>query len=199
MILFENLLRKQAMIPKFVHFEDNDIKNICVTKWGEEGRLSLEKAYQIKELGGDFKEKTFGNFKELALFSSLNGGLSTKTMTNNESVFINSHFDTIQLPEGLKIVPHSMFRSSQGECVIIPSSVTEIDELTFYNARIKKLVLKGSNYINPNRYWSILTAQIKTLYVAPHLVDTYKQSTKWNSQAMQGYLGQVLPLTEYQD
>ena len=114
-----------------------------------------------------------------------------------KGAFESSIFGTISLPEGLTIVPKSMFRFSQGECVIIPSSVTVIDELSFHNARIKRLVLKGSDYINPNRYWSILAARIETLYVAPHLVDTYKQSTQWNSQAMQGYLGNILPLSEY--
>ncbi len=97
------------------------------------------------------------------------------------------------------MVPHSMFRYSQGECVIIPSSVTAIGVLSFNSARIKKLVLKGSNYIDTISYWGILYARIETLYVAPHLVDTYKQSTKWNSQAMQGYLGNILPLSEYQE
>nr|DAN27177.1 MAG TPA: hypothetical protein [Caudoviricetes sp.] len=90
-----------------------------------------------------------------------------------------------------------MFRYSQGECVIIPSSVIAIDELSFNSARIKKLVLKGNNYIDTIRYWGILAVRIDTLYVASHLVETYKQSTKWNRQAMQGYLGNILPLSEY--
>ena len=112
-------------------------------------------------------------------------------------MFKNTTFGTVELPEGLTIVPHSMFRFSQGENVIIPSSITVIDELSFYSARIKKLVLKGSNYIDIIKYWGILYARIDTLYVASHLVETYKQSTKWNSRAMQGYLGEILPLSEY--
>ena len=95
------------------------------------------------------------------------------------------------------MVPHSMFRYCQGECVVLPPSVIAIDELSFNNARIKNLVLKGSNYIETINYWGILYARIDTLYVAPHLVETYKQSTKWNSRAMQGYLGKILPLSEY--
>ena len=112
-------------------------------------------------------------------------------------MFKNTTFGTIELPEGLIIVSHSMFRFSQGENVIIPSSITVIDELSFNSARIKNLVLKGSNYIDTIKYWGILYARIDTLYVAPHLVETYKQSTKWNSRAMQGYLGKILPLSEY--
>nr|DAK43211.1 MAG TPA: hypothetical protein [Caudoviricetes sp.] len=95
------------------------------------------------------------------------------------------------------MVSNSMFRYSQGECVIIPSSIIAIDELSFYRAKIKNLVLKGNNYIDTIRYWGILSARIETLYVASHLVEKYKQSTKWNSQAMQGYLGKILPLSEY--
>ena len=97
------------------------------------------------------------------------------------------------------MVPHSMFRYCQGECVVLPPSVIAIDELSFNNARIKNLVLKGSNYIDIIKYWGILYARIDTLYVAPHLVEAYKHSSKRNSQAMQGYLGQVRPLSEYQE
>ena len=91
-----------------------------------------------------------------------------------------------------------MFRFSQGENVIIPSSVTAIDELSFNSARIKNLVFKGDTLIDKISYWGILYARIENLYVAPHLVETYKQSAEWNSQAMQGFLGKILPLSEYQ-
>ena len=135
-----------------------------------------------------FQNRTIKGFAELRYFTSLR---------NEREMFKNTTFGTIELPEGLTIVPHSMFRLSQGENVIIPSSITVIDELSFNSARIKNLVLKGSNYIDTIKYWGILYARIDTLYVAPHLVETYKQSTKWNSRAMQGYLGEILPLSEY--
>ena len=128
-------------------------------------------------------------FTELRYFTSLK---------NETEIFKNTTFGTIELPEGLIIVPHAMFRNSQGECVIIPSSVTVFDELFFHEARIKKVVLKGSNYIDVNSYWCILAARIETLYVAPHLVDTYKQSTQWKGENRYGYLGNILPLSEYQ-
>ena len=134
-------------------------------------------------------------FTELRYFTALK---NEKKPFGEKGAFENSTFGTIELPEGLIIIPNSMFRFSQGENVIIPSSVIAIDELSFNSARIKKLVLKGSNYIDAIRYWGILFARIDTLYVAPHLVDTYKQSTIWNSAAMQGYLGKILPLSEYQ-
>lgn len=175
MILFEKLLANVAKKPKFVHFEDEFIKNICVTKWGENGRLSLEKAYQIKELGLDFNGKTFGNFKELALFRSLKD--------DNKSVFMNSHFDTIQLPEGLKIIPHSMFRKSVGKQVIIPASVMSCSELVFNNAIIDKLVIMGDNLLVAARYWSLLGMKTKGIYVQAHLVEEYKKTTPWSSYA----------------
>ena len=139
-------------------------------------------------IGTKFQNRTIKGFAEFRYFTSLR---------NEKEIFKNTTFGTIELPEGLTIVPHSMFRFSQGENVIIPSSITVIDELSFNSARIKKLVLKGSNYIDIIKYWGILYARIDTLYVAPHLVETYKQSTKWNSRAMQGYLGEILPLSEY--
>ena len=101
------------------------------------------------------------------------------------------------LPEGLVDVPHSMFRGCKGKTVILPSTIIGIDELAFNNAHINNLVIKGDKYIDNIRYWGILFARFDTLYVAPHLVETYKQSAEWNSQAMQGFLGKILPLSEY--
>ena len=136
-----------------------------------------------------FANRTIKGFTELRYFTSLK---------NEREIFKNTTFGTIELPEGLGKVPHSMFRFSQGENVIIPSSVTAIDELSFNSARIKNLVFKGDTLIDKISYWGILYARIENLYVAPHLVETYKQSAEWNSQAMQGYLGKILPLSEYQ-
>lgn len=183
MILFEKLLANVAKKPKFVHFEDEFIKNICVTKWGEEGRLSIERAAQIKELGTDFKGKTFGNFKELMLFSSLNGNEMTRTLDENISAFMGSNFDTIQLPEGLKVIPHSMFSKSVGKQVIIPASVMSCSELVFNNAIIDKLVIMGDNLLEAARYWSLLDMKTKGIYVQAHLVEEYKKTTPWSNYA----------------
>lgn len=149
-------------------------------------KVTLNKNFN--PIGTIFANRTIKGFTELQYFTSLR---------KEEETFKSSTFGTIILPEGLTMVPHSMFRYCQGECVVLPPSVIAIDELSFNNARIKKLVLKGSNYIDIIKYWGILYARIDTLYVASHLVETYKQSTKWNSRAMQGYLGEILPLSEY--
>lgn len=145
-------------------------------------------------IGTKFQNLTIKGFTELRYFTALKNG---KRPYGKKGAFESSTFGTIELPEGLIMAPYSMFRFSQGECVIIPSSVTVFDELFFHEARIKKVVLKGSNYIDVNRYWCILAARIETLYVAPHLVDTYKQSTQWKGENRYGYLGNILPLSEY--
>ena len=150
--------------------------------------------YCFNPIGTKFTNRTIKGFTELRYFTDLK---NEKKPFGEKGAFERSIFGTISLPEGLTKVPNSMFRFSQGECVIIPSSVIVIDELSFNSARIKKLVLKGNNYIKSIRYWGILAARIDTLYVAPHLVETYKQSAEWNSAAMQGYLGEILPLSEY--
>ena len=175
---------------KYIHFEDKEVERICIENWDKDGdgKLSMEEAAAVSSTGTKFTNRTIKSFAELRYFTSLKNG---------REIFKNTTFGTIELPEGLTIVPHSMFRHSQGECVIIPSSVIAIDEFSFYTARIKKLVLKCNNYIDTIKYWGILSARIDTLYVASHLVETYKQSTKWNSQAMQGYLGNIRPLSEY--
>ena len=150
--------------------------------------------YCFNPIGTLFANRTIKGFTELQYFTELR---KEKKPFAEKGAFERSIFGTISLPEELTIVPNSIFRYSQGECVITPSSVIAIDEFSFNSARIKNLVLKGSNYIDTIRYWGLLYARIDTLYVAPHLVETYKQSTKWNSQAMQGYLGKILPLSEY--
>ena len=136
-----------------------------------------------------FQNRTIKGFAELRYFTSLRNG---------REMFMHTTFGTIELPEGLVMVPHSIFRFSNGENVIIPSSVTAIDELSFHEARINNLVFKCNTYIDVNRYWSVLGARIENLYVAPHLVDTYKQSTIWNNQVMHGHSENILPLSEYQ-
>ena len=152
--------------------------------------------YGFNPIGTIFANRTIKGFTELQYFTELR---NEKKPSGEKGAFESSIFGTISLPEGLTMVPNSMFRYSQGECVIIPSSVTAIDEFSFHAARIKKIVFKGNNYIDTIRYWGILYARIETLYVASHLVEKYKQSTKWNSRAMQGYLGEILPLSEYQE
>ena len=181
----------------WIRFEDPEVKRICIENWDKDGdgELSMEEAAAVSSIGTMFANRTIKGFTELRYFTDLK---NEKKPFGEKGAFERSIFGTISLPEGLTKVPNSMFRFSQGECVIIPSSVTAIDELSFNSARIKKLVLKGSNYIDAIRYWGILAARIDTLYVAPHLVDTYKQSTIWNSAAMDGYLGKILPLSEYQ-
>ena len=180
----------------WIRFEDPEVKRICVENWDKDGdgELSMEEAAAVSSIGTLFTNRTIKGFTELQYFTELR---KEKKPSGEKGAFERSIFGTISLPEGLTIVPHSIFRYSQGECVIIPSSVIAIDELSFYSAKIKNLVLKGNNYITTIRYWGILAARIDTLYVASHLVETYKQSTNWNSQAMQGYLGKILPLSEY--
>ena len=149
-------------------------------------KVTLNKNFN--PIGTKLQNLTIKGFAELRYFTSLK---------NEREMFKNTTFGTIELPEGLSKVPHSMFRFSQGENVIIPSSVTAIDELSFNSARIKNLVFKGDTLIEKIYYWGILYARIENLYVAPHLVEKYKQSSIWDSQKMQGHLGNILPLSEY--
>ena len=144
-------------------------------KVGRKWEVVIGKAYQIKELGLDFNGKTFGNFKELALFRSLNGA--------NKSVFMNSHFDTIQLPEGLKIAPHSMFRKSVGKRVILPASIESFDELIFHDALIDNIVILSDKVVNAQKYWCLVGTRVKGIYVQAHLVEEYKKTKPWSYYA----------------
>ena len=174
----------------WIRFEDPEVKRICVENWAKDGdgEFSMEEAAAVSSIGTKFQNLTIKVFAELRYFTSLK---------NEREMFKNTTFGTIELPEGLSKVPRSMFRFSQEENVIIPSSVTAIDEFSFNSARIKNLVFKGDTLIEKIYYWGILYARIENLYVAPHLVEKYKQSSIWDSQKKQGHLGKILPLSEY--
>ena len=101
------------------------------------------------------------------------------------------------LPEGLKVVPHSMFANCKGECVIIPATATALDELVFHDSEIKNLVLKGDVLLEADRYWCCLHCHLDNLYVASHLIEEYRQSPDWCKRE-EFYIKHIRPLSEYQ-
>lgn len=184
MILFEKLLKNQAMIPKFVHFEDPEVGRICLENFDKDGdgRLSMEEAAAVSSINSMFKERTIKGFTELKYFTSLR---------NAREAFMRTTFGTVEVPAGMQSLSNSMFRFCNGENIIIPTSVIKIEELTFHKAKIKNLVLKGDTYIDNNKYWSVLGSKIDNLYVASHLIETYKQNNGWRLAK------NILPLNEY--
>ena len=95
--------------------------------------------------------------------------------------FENCKFGTIILPEGMITVPNAIFKASEGDTVVLSSSIIIIGETSFFQARIKNLIITGNEYIRIIKYWGLLHANIQNIYVKDNLVDTYKQSSKWNS------------------
>ena len=135
-----------------------------------------------------FAGRTIKGFKEFRYFTSLRNG---------RGYFAGSTFGTIMLPEGLKVVPHSMFENCKGECVIIPATATALDELVFHDSEIKNLVLKGDVLLEADRYWCCLGCHLDNLYVASHLIEEYRQSPNWGKKIL-FYIKHIRPLSEYQ-
>ena len=196
-MLHRNLCFKQYY-DNFITFEDPIVEKLCLDKWdaNHDGKLSKLEAAQVNAISTTFTGSVIKSFKELRYFTSLKNEVKLKPF-NEKGAFQSATFDTIILPEGLEFVPVAMFRQSKGNIVILPSTIKGISETSFNGAKLNNLILKSTEYISIVRYWGLLYARIDNLYVANYLVDTYKQSTIWNSQKIQGYLGNILPLSEY--
>ena len=71
MILFEKLLANVAKNPKFVHFEDPEVRRICIENWDKDGdgELSMEEAAAVSSIGTKFtNNKDIRDFKEFKVF-----------------------------------------------------------------------------------------------------------------------------------
>ena len=95
-----------------------------------------------------FKGKTIKGFPELAYFNGLR---------ESRQMFMEATFGKVVLPEGMKLVSHSMFAHAVGDTVILPSTITALDELVFWECKIKIIVIKSPQVIDASAYWCLLT------------------------------------------
>ena len=195
--MYRNLCFKQYY-DNFITFEDPLVEQLCIEHWdtNHDNKLSKYEASQVNAISTIFTGKNIKSFKELQYFTSLQNEYKTKPF-REMGAFENCKFGTIILPKGMITVPNRIFKASEGDTVVLSSSIIIIGETSFHQARIKNLIITGNEYIRIINYWGLLYANIQNIYVKDNLVDTYKQGSKWNSNAIQGYIGNILPISEY--
>lgn len=179
----------------WIRFEDPEVKRICIENWDKDGdgELSMEEAAAVSSIGTVFKGRTMKGFKEFQYFTSY----QYDAREVDRGTFLKCTIGTIILPEGLTQTYGSMFQECKAENVIIPSTLTSFNDMSFHQARIKNLVIKGDQMVNSDFYWCTLYAHIDNVFVAPDLVEEYKKDRHFQSEAIQGYIGLIRPLSEY--
>lgn len=105
---------------KTIDFQDSIVEALCVANWDTDGdgKLSLEEAAVIKELGNVFKENTeISSFYELRFFERLN--------SIAEAFWGCSSLFSVAIPSSVTCIGDYAFNGCHSlEVVAIPNSVT---------------------------------------------------------------------------
>ena len=111
---------------KTIDFQDSIVEALCVANWDTDGdgKLSLEEAAVIKELGNVFKENTeISSFYELRFFKRLN--------SIAEAFWGCSSLFSVAIPSSVTCIGEYAFSHSGLTSVTIPNSVISIDDNAF--------------------------------------------------------------------
>lgn len=190
MILFENLLRKQAMIPKFVHFENSEVKRICIENWDKDrdGKLSIEEAAAVSSFENKFQK--FNNITNLNDFQYFHNVRELK----EDFSYCTGLLD-VKLWEGFETFYDNCFAYCQHIRLIdFPSTVKYLGQMTFRYPidRNKGVVIcRAKTPPGINSYSENVHAI--ALYVPDESIELYR-----NDKNMTTYLStNILPLSKY--
>lgn len=185
MILFENLLFKQAMIPKFVHFEDPEVKRICVENWDKDGdgELSMEEAADVSSIGTMFANKKFISLKELQYFENIH--LPNRAF---EKVKVSG---SIILPNGCRRISDGCFTFATIDTIDVPTSVTYLASTCFRFCIVNNLIFRSIIPPTKHGYQEFGGAQIKHFYVPDESIEAYRSVNFADGR-------KIVPLSEYQ-
>lgn len=191
MILFDKLLANVAKKPKFVHFDDPDIKRIFLENWDidKDGRIAIEEAMSVNGiLKSVFRGLNSDNGTiDLSLFQNL-------TLIGGNAFRSIKHASKLVMPNSVTAYD-TCFYGSSIDTIIIPS-ITSVSSLcwglTFNNIVIKSAEppVKGIHEVGYG-WQKKLTSKI---FVPDESVDNYKQSEAFSSVA-----SYIYPLSEYND
>lgn len=196
MILFEKLLANVAKKPKFVYFDDPEVKRICVENWDKDrdGKLSMEEAAAVSSIGTVFtNNKNIRDFKELKFFKNI---IVLGQVIGSYVSFSNcTNLSSIELPESLVTLSYQAFFNTGLKEIIIPVNVKEIvDESIIRNKRLTTIILlpKTPPKIK-NSSIHVLNENLKYIYVPDSSFERYKQeySSFWLAKL-------IRPMSEYQ-
>lgn len=184
MILFEKLLANVAKKPKFVHFEDPEVKHICVENWDKDGdgELSMEEAAAVSSIGTVFANKTFVSLRELQYFGNL-------SLSNRAFAKVNVS-KSIIIPHGCTRVSDACFSYATIDTIDVPASVTYLASTCFRFAVINNLIFRSKTPPKKHGYQEFGGAQIKRIYIPDESIDIYRNSNFADRI-------KLIPLSEY--
>ena len=191
MILFENLLKKQAMIPKFIKIGDPKAESIIVKLWDKDkdGKVSIEEALSVKGLNENlFQRQKFG-------LVDMSGFLNIRSLPSYSFRFINE-INKLILPPNLEVIDTCFYGSKIDTLIFnnISKQSSFLWGLKFNNLIIKgntppSIVVKGKK---ANYGFSKIGNE--KIYVPNESVELYKQSDSFNEIQ---YL--IHPISEYKE
>ena len=197
MILFEKLLANVAKNPKFVHFEDPEVRRICIENWDKDGdgELSMEEAAAVSSIGTKFtNNKDIRDFKEFKFFKNI---IVLGQLIGSYVSFSNcTSLSSLELPESLVTLSYQAFFNTGLKEITIPVNVKEImGESIIRNKKLTAVILLPE--IPPKiRNSSIhsLNENLKYIYVPNSSFERYKQeySSFWLAKL-------IRPLSEYHE
>lgn len=122
-----------------IEFADANVKAICVANWDtdNDGKLSMEEAAAVTDLGEVFKENTtITSFDELQYFTGLES-------ICNEAFNGCSNLTSVVLPEGLKNINYKSFCSTGLKSIKFPASLEWAGTLAFINTPLESINFNG--------------------------------------------------------
>lgn len=194
MILFEKLLANVAKKPKFVHFDDPEVKRVCIENWDKDGdrKLSIEEAAAVSFIGNVFKNNTkIKKFDELVYFkgSSLRGSMF-EGCTNLQ--FISVPYTTTALFND----NNSSYKRIllKGEWINIPNTFIWGGE----KKNLKVIIIESKN---PPKITNIIgffygnhTTNFAKIYVPDESLNEYIEADVWKD-----YKKFIFPLGDYKE
>lgn len=197
MILFEKLLANVAKNPKFVHFEDPEVRRICIENWDKDGdgELSMEEAAAVSSIGTKFtNNKDIRDFKEFKFFKNI------KVLGQVVGYYVSfsncTNLSFIELPESLVKLSYQAFFNTGLKEITIPVNVKEImGESIIRNKKLTAVILLPET--PPKISNSSIHSQnenLKYIYVPNSSFERYKQeySSFWLAKL-------IRPLSEYHE
>lgn len=191
MILFEKLLANMAKKPKFVHFEDKGVEEICLNAFDKDkdGRLSIEEAASVNSIlviSEYLKKKTSNSFDEFKYF--------TGVKSLGVSYFGECNLTAITLPYGIKKIRQYCFYKNKLSRLVIPETCIEVEGNVLERNTVDCDIIflsptppKTINIFLMNRYTRVKL----TVYVPDESVEAYRAQS-----GFVGYENQVRPMSE---
>lgn len=191
MILFEKLLANVAKKPKFVHFEDKGVEEICLNAFDKDkdGRLSIEEAASVKNIlviREALRKNASNSFDEFKYF--------TGVKALGVSCFGECKLTAITLPYGIKEISQYCFSNNKLSRLVIPETCTTVwgGILAFNPVDCDIIFQSPTPPTTRNQFLSHAPRGVKlTVYVPEESVEAYRAQS-----GFVGYEKQVRPMSE---